>query len=257
MGNSSARAILNNTVNNALSILNQSTETCETLLSQNQSINVNNCSNINISNIDFNQTGSINISCAQSASSNSSISTELQTSFKNAADSINQALDLNPGSTDAEAITNLMQNLATAIQNVYTNNCLPNIVQQQSVNATCTVQGGTVQISYLNFNQTESSISNCTQQSTSVSNIRSQIENIIDQHSSSTVQPIIAFGAIILIVIIIAIIMISSGSSGILTLIVIIVILAILIGFYFLLARHFGWWPWKPTVSTGYQVPTN
>lgn len=246
MGGAQAKNILDNTINNALSILNQTTQTCETSLSQNQSINIQNCTNVNISGVNFNQIGSVNISCAQSGSSSSDIATTLKNDFQQAATAINQALSLNPSSTTAENITRLMENLSTSIQNVYTNNCIPSAVQNQSIVASCPVNGGTATINAVNFNQTNNDIINCTQQSTSVSSIKSQVENIISQTASATVEPIISFGALIVILVVLVIVFFQTTGPAIKIIIVVIAIVLIYLAF----AYFFSIFPFSKSSTT-------
>jgi len=236
MGNVQATNILNNTIDQSISILNNTIQVCETSLAQNQGINVTGCQgNIVISNVNFNQTGSLDVGCASSSSSTNQVESTIKNNFKQAADAINQALNLNPGSTTATNITSLMEQLAINVVNSYSQSCISNTVQEQSINVTCPATGsGNVTIETVNFNQVTKGITQCTQDAINTTGIKTQIQNIIDQNSSATVQPIF-FGVFIVLFIIVIIILLVFGASASTWIITIIILIAIGVGVAFAL----------------------
>jgi len=245
MGPALAKNTLDDTITQALDILNQTTQNCETSLAQNQNINISNCTNVTLKNIDFNQSGSIDIKCAEAASASSDIQSEISQQFSQAAAAINQALSLNPSSTTAENITKLMEELSTQIQNVYTNNCIPSTIQSQGTNITCPTQGGTVDLEFINFVQTNQAIIDCTQQTIANSAIKNQLDNIIDQTAKATVEPLLSFGAIILVVVIVIIFLIYNFTPSGNTILIIFVILTVVTIIYLIVAYIYKFYPFQ------------
>ena len=238
MGNSQASNILNNTINQSISILNRTVQKCETSLSQQQGIDINGCSgDVIIRNVNFNQSGTIDIQCAQSSSSTNEITDEIKTNFEQSAEAINQALSLNPGSTDANNVTNLMQQLALDVVNTYSQTCIGGTVQSQQITRTCPATGGgNTTIEQVNFDQVSNGTSSCTQDAINDNSAKLSIENIISQKARAVVEPILGLGALILIVIIVVIVLFMTGASSITSIIVIIIVIAVGIGIYLLIA---------------------
>ena len=248
MGNngSVARNILNSAIDQSINILNESITECEVPITQSQLINVFGCTEINISNINFRQNGEINIACAQEASSESSVETQINQVFTQSAEAINQVLNLT-GSSTAENITSLMQSLSTDIQNAYSVACIAPVVQEQTVNSQCSTQtGGTANISQINFEQTASALVDCVQNIINRNQTKTQIENIIDQQSRAVIEPLITFGGILLIVIVIIAILLFFVGGSIKTIIIVVLIIAVLFGGYLIVAWFSGWWPFIP-----------
>jgi len=138
MGNAYSKNIATNAINQSLSISNNTLTNCNTNASQNQTINIGSnccksscfsdkdcgsaghcilepgsplgvCSNGNacdivIKNVDITQFQSVtvNSSCLESGSTSSTINAQISQAASQLADSVNQNLNLNPGSTEAE-----------------------------------------------------------------------------------------------------------------------------------------------------------
>lgn len=251
MGNVEAKNILENTIDQSLVILNQTTQQCETPLIQSIGVNISGCSNVILSDFTLRQTGEFNIECATAASSTNEIESTISTQFTQASEAINQSLNLNPGSTSAENITSLMQKLSTSITSTYSQECIASTIQTQQVNVTnCTgPDGGTVRLERFNFEQISKGTATCTQETDAVSSIKSQVENIIDQSAKAELQN--ALGPILIIIVLVIIVIIIFYTQGASMIIYVVLFAVVIIGGYFGLAYLFSWWPFNesPTDS--------
>ncbi len=221
---------------------NESITRCETPVALSQSFSISGCTDVTIDNINFTQSGEIGTDCQQEILSSTETDTQISQIFTQQAEAISQAFSLGGGS-EAENITKLMQQLNTDIQNSYKEECLNPVIENQTFDIPCNSDlGGTVKIGSVNFDQTIKAMTKCTQETRSVTQTKTKIENIIDQKSKAVIEPL--FGGIILIIVIIIIIFfVMRGSGGSSSWITIIVVIAILIGGYLLVAWFSGWWP--------------
>jgi hypothetical protein len=86
--------------------------------------------------MDWSEWASVNVSCAQQVTVSDKIQNDIQAAINQAAKSISQSLNLNPGSTKSKNMTNLTTELSTAITNNFIQNCASQLGQQQSLTIT-------------------------------------------------------------------------------------------------------------------------
>lgn len=252
MGANLAKTELNNAINQSLEILNTSTQECKTTIANITRLNFTGCDVVEISDVILNQTGRFDIECATRQSSTSGTESKIKTEFTQAANAINQALNLNPGSNEAIAITNLTQNLSNKIANTYNQECLSSTVNEFNLGV---VDCDQASFQRININQASEGVINCTQESDAVSSLRSQIENKIDQTATAEIQSILGPFALIAILVIIVIIIFTSQSANIVFYLIILGVI-VAIG-YFALAFFQGWWPFNTTSTNSNEDNPN
>ena len=151
MGNTAATSELNSSITSSIGILNQSIQSCASPATNNQGIIISGCSPVNIHGVNFSQSSTVDLTCANKNTASNATQQQIQTNLSNAAQSINQALNLTGSSANAKAIVNSMQSIATNISSVYSQSCLPGIAQNQTINVTCPDgKGGSVSIDSVN-----------------------------------------------------------------------------------------------------------
>lgn len=246
MGAVSTKNIVDTSITSSIDILNKTIQKCETKLSQYQSINIYQCENVTISDVDFSQVGDLDVQCAQNSSSTNDAKQLIETKMAQMATSINQALSLNPNSTTAQNIVSLSQQLSTAIQNEYSQTCIAQVNGTQSINVTCPSSGGTVNINQVNFEQFHAQTQNCVQESVSVTTISNEIKTIIDQTATAEVAPLISFGSLVVILLLVFVILFFGFGSKLVTIVIILVIISLIVlTIYFVLASIYKWWPFN------------
>lgn len=239
-GSSNAKNLLDSAIENSIKIINNSTQTCLEPISNFINISILKCNNIEIGDITNEQTVVLNIACAQKASTNDDIKTQIQEEFNQKAEAINQALNLNPGSTSATNITNLMQKLSTTLINEYSQTCFPRVSGGINENIECiNGDGSSVKIGNVTSRQVIFLTGSCVQETLSTNKIKTEIENIIKQESRSVVEPIFSLGGIIAILILILLIILVIAGVSAKYILIFIIIAAVIIGIYFLINYSF------------------
>lgn len=189
MGNALSENLITQTTNTFLKVAN--TVALDSAISQN-------CSNVvsfigckNIHHIKINQKMScfIRQDAMQTASQQASASVTDEKLVKQAAETIAQNLDLNPGSKEAINITRLVTNLSIAVSNTIQMVCT---ISSNNVNSFECV--GSEDLYDIELNQTAESgiFSNCVQNSTQVSSAQAALKSSIDQIAKTKVENAIA-----------------------------------------------------------------
>lgn len=241
MGNSTAKNIVNSSINAMISVATNVVQDCSVDNRQQQNVEVFNCGSVVIQDLSINQALSVDVTCIQRSTANNVIDQQLQEIARQTATAVNNNLNLT-GTAEADNITNLTLNLATAIRNSAQQNCATKITTDQSFRVECgniPTERPTV-ISGVNNRNAGTIITNCLQTDVTVNNIKQTLYNIIDQTASSTVENSITLIAFVLIGFIIAYILFSRGYTY-----TAIIVFLVIILLYFIFAYFEGWAPFN------------
>lgn len=188
MGNSSARNILDSYTNAMISVANNVIQDCDVTANSQQQIFINNCGQVLIQDFNIARTLNVDSTCVQSSISTNNIDQQLTQIATQMATAINNNLNLT-GTATADNITNLSINLSTAIRNEAAQNCSSLFGVRQSINIDCSQSPfPRATVSGIKGSTTGDIITNCLQQSNNVNNIKQQLQVIIDQKASATVE---------------------------------------------------------------------
>lgn len=204
MGHSSSKNSASSITNSLLSVVNQTTQSCVTPVSQNQvaSFNATGPGSVNnVGDIDWSQFVTIQSGCTLSTSTINNLNNDIQQAAQQAATTTNGALGLDVGSQSAANITNLTANLATAISNAYQSSCANIITQSQNVSFNAT-DGGVNNAGDLNWSQTQNDVINCIENNSQVTTASNNLQQAIDQTAKSSVSDL----TIIIILIVVGIV---------------------------------------------------
>lgn len=244
MGNSSSITSVTNFTRSVLSILNDSTQQSATFASDSQDLNLSdNTGKIVIGKIIWKEYATVDVAAAQNAAASAKTQNQINQEIQAMAKATNQALSLNPGSTKSKTILDNITNLATNITNAYTQQCVAQVVNTQSINAQN--NSGTMKVKLIKFTQFAKSTADCTQKSSSVTKASQQLSQSIKASSTSTVQFLGDFGWIIALVLVAFFVMLGGGMSKLLEPRVMFTI-ACLLSAYFAVAST---WEGKPYVK--------
>jgi len=243
MGNVQAKNEVDSAIAASVSILNSSIQTCETSLSQNESIIVKDCPNIDIENVNFNESGTVNVSCAQTNSVTQNVKNQVDAQMTQMAEAIKQALSFNPGSAEANNIDRLSVQLSTSVVNTFSQSCIPSVSNNETISASCTGADGTATIKFVNFNEYDSATSTCVQNNNSVQTIANSIKAIIDQSATAKEAPLFSLGLVIIIIVAIFLFVFLVGADAKGIIIILVFVLVIVVVGYFVLAAILKWEP--------------
>ncbi len=253
MGSVYSKNTVNDVVNLLTNVVIDATQGCQSSISQDQVINIsgNNNVKINLGKIDWSQVVNYNTTCSSMVSTQNTIDDNLKQEVKEITKALNQNLNLNPGSTEAENVANLVTTLSVQIKESFNQTCQNVISQDQVINISGN-RNSQITAS-LDWNQTTDGVFKCIQEDSAVNNIKEQLEQQIRQKADVEVAN--ALGPIIIVILIVTIIIayfIFKGytdtlkSQGLLIgIAVIIVIVIVVIIIYLVLARWQKWWPFR------------
>lgn len=255
MGSALAKNIAEETVNQSISSVNTAVTNCSAVYDVTSSINfsASNGGVIDINNLDcnFNNMYSVNTHCVGQTNISSSINSNISQQAALTATAISQNLDLNPGSTTAENIADVVSNLSFEIQNNIYNSCLTQATATQSLNLLATGPGSQVNVNGLvcNFSDTITAAQTCTFNNTISSQLTTSVEQAISEAASATVEN--ALGWILMaIAIIVLVFFFFTLEAGTWIFIVLIILLLVII-VYIIIALIYSWWPFNRTKAVG------
>jgi hypothetical protein len=247
----SLNSVVNSTVQNASTIVNQS--------------NVNTfCSsgNIEIINTQFNQSQYASISSENYSKvlSNGSINSNVSQRANQIARAIGQNLNFLPTTTIAINSGSNIINLANEISSTFEQNCSNILIQNQGVTATNCQGAGDITVRGAVFNQDQvaDATSKCIQNVQSVQNLTSQVEQSIQQAATAKVESFLSqLISILILGIIFLAVLCFTVFKGAKSIIIILIVAVVLVGLYFLLAFIFKWRPFTRTFQAQNPEFTN
>ena len=249
MGASYSTNVVNDQTNILFDVMTTFMIDCGTKVNAGQTISVDGCSNVTITNIIQDQIININVECVQQATASKEFDTQLQQAIKQMADAVNQAVSFNPSSTEASNTTNLITNYAMTIKDKFVTKCLANITAQQSISCK---NAQNVTFNAIKQTQAIALARKCTMSDSDVVKAKLSIIQQISQSATATVKSILSgFLSVILIILAIAaavvFLFIQSYGSVLRNLTnplflcgLLLIVLAITV-----IAFFFKWWPYK------------
>jgi hypothetical protein len=280
----SASAQVDTMIQDSVSMINNSVQTCSPSTQSGSSLNIiqnSSCgeNDVSIDGLNFSSIDTvITNNCVQTASSDNSVNQDIQNTINNTASSLSQMLQLS--GSEASAITNLSENLATSIQNTYQQNCNPTSVTSQGVNIVqnntgesgygclnwngdaysintgdCSIcptglnPANNVDIKALNFSSMSSATTSCVQNTSNINSVVQQLKNTITNSATATTASLM--GPLVLIVLLIVLALIAPLIFGAKILVSVwfwvgLSILTIVVfGIWFAVAYFVPMWPFR------------
>ena len=246
MGNTYARNLVKESAKVMTSIANSATSTCSPQLDQGIMIAINNNKdvNINFGTVETDNTANINIACVQNVNFSNSVTTQLKQAADQMAKAITQQFDLNPGTTEADNVSDLESSIQTSITNIITLNCIPSISQVQGFDFSNN-QYSNLNIGSLDLRQNTDAVISCVQNAAVENSVNILDYQTVVQHATAEVQSFLTGLIVLLIVILIIIgVIVFAGVKGV-TNPKFLIALAVLIVIYVVLAIFLHWWPFR------------
>ncbi len=252
MGHAAAKNIVNDSISEIVNVINSSTQTCQTSVSQNESFSICYSKGVTVSGnfIDMNEAVIIDSACVSKNISNTTTTSAVDTSISQITKAIVSNLGL--GTADAANLTTLMTNLQTSIINSYSQTCVEYIQQNESFSL-CNDDGVVVQSNIVFENELSDNLVSCIQQDKNVNTVTESIVQLIAQKAEATVTN--ELGMLLLLLLVIAAIcaIVTFGAPALLLFIdwkvvavLCIFVFLILVG-YFSLAYWQKWFPFHKT----------
>jgi hypothetical protein len=253
MGSAQSGNYVRESIYQAAQISNKAMLDCTDEVIGNQSIEIDGCSNVKISNVNMKQVFALDKQCAENASSSSSVDQAIKTALKQASESI--VKDYGIGSAESTNNADIFESVTVDIANDFRQNCGVEAILNQTISC----KGGADNIIYDNITmeqQLEQKV-NCTMNAVMDNKAVQDITNDIDQKASATVSGI-NWAAVLIVLILV---MFSGvGATGYVLTKQASVMTdpkkflgeIILFGTIFSTVHHFNaWYIFKPVVDAG------
>lgn len=185
MGSAQSGNYVRESIYQAAQISNKAMLDCKNTVVGDQSINIDGCSNVKLSNINMKQVFTLDQVCAEEASSTTSVDQAIKTSLKQASESIVQ--DYGIGSAIATNNADIFESVSVAISNDFRQNCGVDSVLSQTIN--CKNSDGIIYDNISMEQQLDAKV-NCTLKAVMDNKAVQDITNDIDQKASATVSGI-------------------------------------------------------------------
>jgi hypothetical protein len=245
MGPSVSKNYVRQGVSEMASVAVSSTQSCQSSVSENQTVSLsgNTGANITVGNINFDQAVTVDVTCLESTEVDNLIMQNVAQVAKQMADAVNQQFGLTAGSF-ADNTADTFADLATDVSTTFTQTCKSLIGGNQSVLVDDNV-GSVISVGDINFNQTVDEVINCVSTNISSTDLDQYADQLDDQSATATVENFLSgIITIIIIIIIVIMVVIFKGVGGLLNWKFLLTIALIIVG-YFVLAAIFKWWPFS------------
>ncbi len=206
-------------INSTMDVINSNTALCRSSISQDQLLNVvatGPGSVVDIGDVRWRQAVAINSECYQTALNSTNLEANISQRAMQEAEAIGQALSVT--STVARNINDSVMNLSQSVINATRQECgdLSRQAQAASIRAE---DGGRVNVATLDWSQTFDGVITCVQNTRSVTDAKTQLEQVLAQEGVAETQDtfgrlgIIIAIVVVVIIIIIAVVVIYAGPS--------------------------------------------
>lgn len=282
MGNTVAQTAINKYLQESISTMNQTAQTCSGDVNQKINLTFDSCGDISLKDVDLTQFIQLSTDCIQQGSINNDQRASITEKMVQLARSVTQNVDFNPGSTDASDMIQSCVILNESVINTVTQSC--NLSANQVVNLTvdnktatgCIPNGpvgpdGNGNHDYsgidfvgLNVNQGVQGQIQCLQKIDIINQQISTIEQIYNQSATAVVQNALAW-ILLGIACIIAAMSLTAFASGPAAWFIAFALIIILFFAVAFLGKYMKWyyvWPFKRSHSKDdrqgpYYVPKN
>jgi hypothetical protein len=208
---------VNDVLNNATDVTISNLQDCESRVNKQEVINLKNNKNqkTNLSNVNFDEGGKINLQCVQNNTEVTNLSNNIQENLNQQAKNLNKKL-FGGGTQQAENQVNFQTNLTTNLAERFKNKCIASINQSESI-VLINNKNGTTNLYSINFEETENDTVNCVQRDRAYTTLRRRFERQVNQTSSNKLLsplPEILIGLAILGVIVIVLLVVFGNVFG-------------------------------------------
>jgi hypothetical protein len=237
-------------LNECVTIINDTAQTCRTETSETQNIVVNNScgpnGGVNISHVNFNINGTYSIKCGQKAVNQNKVNQQVDAVMKQLSNSLTGTLGV--GYASANNVAQLTANVATSIKNDTLQNCIASVAMEQGIYV---IQDGVcpnskdVDITYINMSENSTSMSKCMQDAVNGNDAVQQLKATVAQKATATVEGLLGPFMLILLIILLVVGGSAMGGVKLLTSPAFIALLVVVILIYLLIAwlRNPKWFP--------------
>ena len=178
MGNAYASNVVNNVVEAFFNVMTNITQDCSTQMLASQILQIENSQNVVVNHVNFQQWFDIDLNCLQSSDTTVDIKNQIDQTIEQLSTAINQSLNLNPGSTTAQNIVNLITKIGYNISQTYLQDCSANL---QGVQAIFIRKSSNILVQYVNFSQTINVMRSCVMNTNSLIALQNQLRQQISQ----------------------------------------------------------------------------
>lgn len=254
MGAAIAKNKVENLIKSQVSVANSSSTGIYSTVSNiaNFEIVADNGSTIDIGTLDLSQFVQFNKSVGVSVGQNTTVTQAMQQLAEQQATAINQQFALGTGS-DAENLSKQMSDLSTSVQSNISAVCSEDVSNLTNFKLKST-NGSTIIVGCLNMDQGLNVLSKSVITNTMSTSAAVSIQQTVKQKATAEIQSFLAgFIVIILIILIIGGVIVFKGMNAFTNpkfIIVIVIAIVVLIGGYLILAKKFGWKPFKKSTTS-------
>ena len=183
MGSDVSKNVVNSVSSISNSIVTNSFQDCSNTVTSIQQISLENCTDVNLEDIKMRQVVSLDGNCASSNKVDTDISNNMDAAMQQQAESVSQAFQLT--SAEAENITNITQNLSTAVSTSFNQQCAT--VLDNTQNIACSNSSG-VFIKKVDFDQNIQATVACIQANEAVTKLTNELSTAVSQTASAKTE---------------------------------------------------------------------
>lgn len=213
MGSSHASNIIDNSISAMVDLSNTTSQKCAPVATSIQQIIADagkNCPNstIYIHDIKMGSVARLEVKCAQEASQSAAADVQIQQAAKQMAESVTQALSLNPGSSDAQNIMRMSMNIGIAVKNNISQIIASAAASSQSI---ITHDYCNAEIAMIDMSTFSTSLADAAQKTSQVATAVAALKQEAEQIAKAKQESLL--GPLIILLIIVAIMFFGPGKA--------------------------------------------
>lgn len=155
----------------------------------------------------------ISTDCYSKAGVQTKIDQKIENLVKQQAETIKQALSLNPSDASSENLTKSFLKLSSDVKTVFNQKCGPNVKQAAHIKICASGQGSEAVVGFLNIKQYAQTVTKCMQEAMANTDVVQSIRQDIDQKAKTKEESIFSFLGMFAMIIVIIVIGLCVGGA--------------------------------------------
>ena len=244
MGNTTSTNTIEEAIASTMNVYTNNTINCAGQTGNSQTYAADGAKGATVSGLNLKQTAVSKLKCMQSTKISNDIQNKVDQQLTQAAASMSQSLNLNPGDTSANNMISNSVTLATDITNTVTMNCVPKTLNTIDVEAKS--KDGVATIKDITADQTASLLANCVQSATVDNKALNDIKTQTDQTAKAVEQSVAGvLYAIAAIIVALGILFLAGGGTIVKIIVVCIIFGMVALGITYIVKKG----PFSKSVS--------
>lgn len=181
-GGTTSKDVVCSLINSAASIINNANTQCLSSTTQSEVLSLNGCSNVNLSDINFNEVATVDSSCIATNASSNDVSQDISDQVCQTAATVKDTFLPQLDTTSSETYDGLVEDLTTSIKSAFNTTCSQDLQSDQSFSCK---NSDNITVQHINFDSFAKGTESCIADNVMTSSAATELCNFLTQHSDT------------------------------------------------------------------------